>query len=165
MLLDLKSIIEIPGEEIGFDCYLDVAELDFSQIVRFITPPRAVGTVKNSAGALTLSAKLGVEMACLCDRCGSEFEYFKKQDVSVALAESPEDDENPDIFLVEGDWVDVGEILRTCFVLEFEPKFLCSEDCAGLCETCGKNLNDDPCNCDKNDPRLASLRQLLDELD
>ena len=37
---------------------------------------------------------------------------------------------------------------------------------AGLCDKCGKNLNDGPCDCrDEGDPRLAVLRQLLENED
>ena len=40
----------------------------------------------------------------------------------------------------------------------------CSEECKGLCPTCGKNLNHEKCNCKKEvDPRMAALLQLLDE--
>ena len=36
----------------------------------------------------------------------------------------------------------------------------------GLCEHCGKNLNDGPCGCPKEiDPRMAVLEQLLDNKD
>lgn len=42
-------------------------------------------------------------------------------------------------------------------------KMLCKPDCKGLCCKCGKNLNDGPCDCQKDvDPRLEALLQLLD---
>ena len=48
--------------------------------------------------------------------------------------------------------------------LDMETKFLCREDCKGLCPTCGKNLNLGPCGCRKQtDPRFAVLEQLLDK--
>jgi uncharacterized protein len=165
LLLDLKSIIETPGGEIGFECELDTSELDFPWVKSFIRPPRAKGGVKNSAGALTLTAVLDADMICLCDRCGTEFTFAKRQEIEAALADTLEDEESPDVFLLAGDFINADEVLRTYFLLEMEPKFLCFEDCAGLCETCGQNLNESPCNCDKTDPRLASLRQLLDEFD
>ena len=41
-----------------------------------------------------------------------------------------------------------------------DSKFLCKEDCKGLCPDCGKNLNLGPCGCrKKNDPRFAVLEQ------
>ena len=75
-----------------------------------------------------------------------------------------EDEENPDIFLVEDNKADLDEILITAFVLDMDTKFLCSEDCPGLCHQCGKPLRDGPCDCKKDiDPRLAVLGQLLND--
>ncbi|NLH02379.1 MAG: DUF177 domain-containing protein, partial [Clostridiales bacterium] len=64
------------------------------------------------------------------------------------------------------DWLDLSDLLETCFILSMESKFLCRENCEGLCPSCGKNLNDGPCGCKKEiDPRLAVLGQLLDKKD
>ena len=41
-------------------------------------------------------------------------------------------------------------------------KALCKKDCAGLCPTCGKNLNQGKCDCpdDNIDPRWSKLADL-----
>ena len=60
--------------------------------------------------------------------------------------------------------VDAEEVARTAFILGMDSKFLCSEDCKGLCPTCGADLNLGPCGCRKEvDPRLAVLAQLLQQ--
>lgn len=75
-----------------------------------------------------------------------------------------QNEDNPDIFLLEGDYIDVDEVTVTAFVLNMEQRFLCSEDCKGLCDKCGKNLNEGPCDCKaETDPRLAVLGQLLEK--
>ena len=74
-----------------------------------------------------------------------------------------ESDEHPEHFVLEGTEIDAGEILETCLILDMETKFLCREDCKGLCPHCGSNLNLGPCGCRKEiDPRFAVLEQLLD---
>ena len=78
------------------------------------------------------------------------------------MEENAEDD--PELFLLQGDEIDLDEILSTCFILDMDSKFLCKEDCKGLCPDCGKNLNLGPCECRKKiDPRFAVLEQLLDK--
>ena len=58
----------------------------------------------------------------------------------------------------------LDEILETSLILDMETKFRCREDCKGLCDTCGANLNLGPCGCRKpRDPRFAVLEQLLDK--
>ena len=59
---------------------------------------------------------------------------------------------------------DVEELARTAFILGMDTKTLCSEDCKGLCPTCGADLNLGPCTCKKApDPRLAVLSKLLQQ--
>src|SRR5688572_13678988 len=56
--------------------------------------------------------------------------------------------------------LDVTELLREQFQLAVPMKPLCTEDCRGLCPTCGTNLNKTKCECAPKweDPRLAPLK-------
>lgn len=164
MRINLHEIIDVPGGVVPFACELNTDRLCFPAIRRFLSAPTASGTIENRAGVLTLTGKLCADMVCICDRCASEFEWKKTQDLHVLLAAELEDEENPDIFLLDGDWLDLDDVLETCFILDMETKCLCKEDCAGLCASCGANLNLGPCNCrGKIDPRFAVLEQLLDK--
>ena len=65
---------------------------------------------------------------------------------------------------MEGDWLNLDDLLETEFILDMPTKFLCREDCKGVCPKCGKNLNDGECDCRPDvDPRFAALAQLLDK--
>jgi uncharacterized protein len=59
--------------------------------------------------------------------------------------------------------IDLTLPLREQILLAQPIKPICRPDCKGLCSTCGKNLNEGPCDCDDEsiDPRLAALRALL----
>lgn len=163
MKLNLKDIIEVLGASLPFACEVDTSRLDFPSVARFTAPVRAVGVVNNNAGALTLTGTLTAEMACICDRCMKEFETVKAMELEVPLAAELEDGESDTIFLLDGNYLDAGDVLETCLILDMESKFLCKEDCAGLCGECGADLNEGPCGCKREvDPRLAALSQLLD---
>jgi uncharacterized protein len=102
-------------------------------------------------------------MTCVCDRCGADFDSIKETQLDATIVEE-DTGVNPELFILEGDEIDLDEILSTCFILDMETKFLCSEDCKGLCSGCGKNLNLGACECRKPvDPRFAVLEQLLDK--
>lgn len=165
MKLDLREIIEIPGGRVPFQCELDPAGLDFPAVIAFRSSPCAEGEVVNTAGVLHLVGRLRMEMLCVCDRCGKEFPMDKIMELDVVLTAEAEDErENPDVFPLEGDCLNLTEVLETCLILDMESKFLCREDCKGLCENCGADLNDGPCSCRKIlDPRMAVLEQLLDK--
>ncbi len=163
MRLNLCKIIEMPGASLPFSCTLDTERIELPAIKCFMSPPFAEGSIRNSAGALTLTGTIRAEMVCSCDRCTKEFSKIREIPVEVKIGTDPSDEDNPDIFPLEGDWLDLSDLLETSFILSFDAKFLCKEDCAGLCPFCGKSLEDGPCGCKKEiDPRLAVLGQLLD---
>jgi uncharacterized protein len=165
MFLDLHEIIEVPGGEVPFRCELDSDRLWFPALVHFDTAVTAAGKVRNTAGILELSAIVEADMTVRCDRCTAEFSQRLSIPVEATLKADPEEDDYEELFPLEGDGVDVSDVLETCFILKTDQKFLCREDCKGLCDTCGKNLNDGPCGCGKQmDPRMAVLGQLLDDI-
>jgi uncharacterized protein len=43
--------------------------------------------------------------------------------------------------------LDLGEALRQYALISSPSKPLCQPDCAGICPTCGINLNEDRCTC------------------
>ena len=83
---------------------------------------------------------------------------------SSPSAETLEDEENDEILLLDNGTVDLDEVFTTALVLAMDSKHVCSEDCKGLCATCGADLNEGPCGCKPEiDPRFAALAQLLDK--
>lgn len=67
-------------------------------------------------------------------------------------------------FPLLGDRIDLGPLVRETLLLELPLAPLCTEDCAGLCPTCGADLNAGPCGCEPEvkDPRWAALDGLLE---
>ena len=163
MRLDLREIIFVPGASIPFSCELDTERLDFPSVKAYRAKPRAEGQVYNEAGVLHLEGELRADMTCVCDRCGTEYDSTKRTPLAAVIV-GEENEEYPEYFVLEGNEIDLDEILSTCLILDMETKFLCKEDCKGLCPTCGRNLNLGPCGCRKQtDPRFAVLEQLLDK--
>jgi len=162
MRIDVHDIIEVPGGSVSFDYEPDVSYLDFCSVKEIIEPLRARGHIRNNAGVLELKAEATTKLRCACDRCAEEFERTVRLDIEAVLAEELHDEENTDIYLLDGDYADLDEIIITAYVLEMDAKFLCKPDCKGLCPKCGKNLNVAPCSCKGEiNPQLAVLEQLL----
>jgi len=164
MRLNLREIINIPGRKIDFDYQPDTTGLDFDSVAQVKSSLNAKGRIENIAGVLTLTATLTADFVCICARCLKEFDYHFDIDTTATIAEEQFDEDNFDIFLLDGDYIDLDEVIITAYVLNMEQRFLCSEDCKGLCDKCGKNLNEGPCDCRaETDPRLAVLGQLLEK--
>ena len=166
MLLDLSKIIDCPGASTSFSVSLDLRDLQFGSCCPLQAPITASGTVRNTAGVLMMEGSIDAHMTPVCDRCASEYEEDISLPLDVILVTelADEDHEDERTFPLEGNNADLDEIIRTVFILNMDTKFLCSEDCKGLCFRCGKNLNLGPCGCKKEiDPRFAALQQLLNK--
>ncbi len=129
-----------------------------------------VTLVRTDRGILA-RATLHTEVGVTCSRCLSLFdcplmlniaeEYFPITDVVSGTSLSlPEE---PGCFTIDEHHVlDLTEAIRQYALLAIPMKPLCGEDCAGLCPTCGYNLNQGPCGClpQEADPRWSKLNKL-----
>ena len=164
MRLNLRPILHVPGASLPFDFSLDLSELDFYGERPFAHPVRVSGSVRNMADALLLEGAAETVLELVCDRCLKPFRQEMRLPVSTLLAETMEDEENDEIILLDNGEVDLDEVFTTAAVLAMDVKHVCSEDCKGLCPTCGADLNQGPCGCrPEPDPRFAALAQLLDK--
>ena len=166
MLLGLSKIIDCPGASLPFSTSVDLSDLRYGVSFPVSEPVTAEGTVRNTAGVLVMQGSLHTTIHGICDRCAVEFDRKIEFPIDVVLVTELASEENEDewVFPLEGDSADLDDIVRTVFVLNLDSKLLCKEDCKGLCPRCGKNLNDGPCNCQKElDPRFAALKQLLEK--
>lgn len=79
----------------------------------------------------------------------------------------PVEEEDAALLIDEHHLLDIGEVLRQAVLLEVPMQALCKPDCAGLCQTCGKDLNEGPCDCPPADidPRWEQLGALLEDID
>lgn len=111
----------------------------------------------------------------VCDRCLAPFDwpfdlhyrevYLTPQEAEQFPPETRSDDAR--YVVTTGDSVDIVEGLREAIIMALPMKHLCREDCLGLCDICGQNLNEGRCGCvrEAGDPRLQVLRKLLNGLE
>lgn len=164
MRLDLRDIIHTPGAHRDFAFELDLSQVEFFGEKPFDRPVQVSGSVRNMAGALLLEGEAVSTMDTRCDRCLKPITVDLDVPVETLLAEELEDEESDEIVLLENGQADLDDIFTTACILSLDGKHLCSEDCKGLCATCGADLNEGPCGCGKElDPRLAVLAKLLDK--
>ncbi len=166
MLLDLHEIINSPGASVAFSESVDLSDLQFGTCYPVTEPVLSSGTVRNTADVLVMKGRITTRLHGVCDRCAAAFTQDVELPIDVVLVDELSNEENEDewVFSLEADSADLEDIVRTVFVLNMDSKLLCKPDCKGLCCRCGKNLNEGPCQCQKEpDPRFAALRQLLDK--
>ncbi len=164
MILELKQIFDIVGEELPVEYSVDLSEYELYGVRPFVTPVLLKGRVYNEAGIVILSYRVDFTLRLPCDRCLETFD----RDYSYAFNEVivPEESEEHDEYIVAPDArLDLDELCLSDILLNLPSKQLCKEECKGLCPQCGANLNHESCSCSKKevDPRLAALGELLNE--
>ena len=82
------------------------------------------------------------------------------EELSVTVAEA-------EIGYYQGEGLLLEDALREQVLLSVPLKVVCREDCKGLCPSCGKNRNTEPCSCAPilGDPRWTALKELREKLD
>ena len=67
-----------------------------------------------------------------------------------------ETEESEEQAYIEGCTLDVDTLVRDELFVHIPMKVLCSDDCKGICNRCGANLNHGSCGCDVTelDPRM-----------
>lgn len=165
MRLNIAGIIYKPGESIPFDYELDMSDFKYLGVALMPGPVRVTGDVRNHAEILELHVCAEAELHCVCDRCSREYTVPWSLNYLATLTRDSESvGDDPDLYELRDDEVDVDEIVSTAIVLNMDTKFCCAPDCKGLCEKCGADLNEGDCGCKPEiDPRFAVLSQLLEE--
>ena len=80
-----------------------------------------------------------------CVRCLEEF-YLPVHFEFEELYEFPSRTrEETDLILPADGYIDLSELYREFMILGIPMRSLCKEDCQGLCEVCGANLNQTTC--------------------
>lgn len=85
-----------------------------------------------------------VEIRGECGRCLTPIEDDLTIDVMELYLFPESETDDADASRLEGTLLDLEPLVRDQVVLELPFMPVCREDCAGLCPTCGANLNDDP---------------------
>ena len=150
-----------------------------SRDIRISRPLEGVETVLASVAETPLEARLRAESVVegilvsgsvdaatrlQCARCLRAFSSEVSLEVCELFAEGQPIEE--DAYAVDGEVIDLEPMLRDALTLALPLRPLCSEGCAGLCGSCGRDLNEGPCDCsdEELDPRWAGLSDLRDKL-
>jgi uncharacterized protein len=107
---------------------------------------------------------------CVCDRCLTEFvlpiestivmHYVTDENDAAAYDPAETQVVEPGLPAIE-----LTDDVRQGLEMAVPLKLLCDEGCEGLCQQCGKNLNEGPCSCEpiRLDPRWEALEKLKNQ--
>ena len=170
MLIDLSNVLSEPHRPLNevVPCTLEVfkSQLGDCQIISKSDVEVSVRYLEQKQIEITGNAKLTIVIPC--DRCLEEvevpfeLEFTKKVDTGTS-DEDQESDEFDESNYIDGYALDVDKLVCNEVLIGWPTKILCSEDCKGICNVCGQNLNHGTCDCEDTslDPRMSVIRDVF----
>lgn len=170
MLFNVAQLLREPN---GAERIYQV-EAEIAEVAPQMPPAHVGGTVRlvrTNRGLLAYTALDGVTYV-ECGRClgvaaipvrlDLREEFLPTVDVHTGAALATAIDEGS-FAIDDHHHVDMTEPIRQALVLQEPMRPLCREACAGLCDTCGADLNDGGCACSAAlDSRWSTLSALAD---
>lgn len=167
MTIDVSTILKELGGKIEINGDVKMSDTDFlGEMYHFDEPLKVLGSVSNNGKSLILKADCTGQMTTQCARCMKDINVFVDFKIDENLVQDNEEvNEDDDVILFSEPQIDIDDIVMDCFLMNVEGKYLCKEDCQGLCQQCGADLNDGECGCshDNIDPRWAALVDIMNK--
>ncbi len=116
---------------------------------------------------LLITGEMRFSLSIPCSRCLEPVVYpfdlviESEADMQKTDEERASDlDEQP---YISGYNLDIDQLLSNELLLNLPMKVLCREDCKGICNRCGMNLNEGTCSCDRSspDPRMSVIQDIF----
>lgn len=165
MVVDLLPVLNNEGAERSVEGLVELNHLKLSESgPEFLEPVSVKGSMVNIGGAITFTGTVSGSFRVLCARCAKELCEPFAFDFSEALSNDTEKVSDDDtVVAFSGTAIDITDIVISNILTNLSLRYLCSDDCKGLCPKCGADLNVSPCNCDsfEVDPRMSVLKNLL----
>lgn len=167
------KVSDIPPEGITVELTEEAADFaGLGEDIKVLGPVRARFRLMKTGPTVYLSGEIEAGLELTCSRCGKPAPFKASTDIELDLnpAESVSGEEEKelsqedlDVEFYKDDTVDLSWLLREQILLQAPMKPLCKEDCRGLCQFCGQDLNLAQCGCEApaGHPGLAGLKDLL----
>ncbi|MBR0277212.1 MAG: DUF177 domain-containing protein [Clostridia bacterium] len=149
MNVDLLSLINNEGQKIDFEGNTSFYE-DNCNITCDVN-----GNACNFAGRIEIKADVNAIIKTQCSRCLKPLDI--PFDIHIDEVVGEDDVE------LNGSVLEFDNIVKNNILVKLPIRFLCSDDCKGICSICGTDLNVSECNCKREqiDERFAVLKKLL----
>lgn len=160
-LINVSEALKNPGQAYGFERALDIPEMEFmSDPVRFENV-LAHGTFVGADDCVNVACELDAVAVSRCARCLGEAKLNLGFSFEALYSREAEPDD-PDRYRFEGYSINIEGAVQEQLVLRLPMRFLCRDDCAGICDKCGANLNEQTCTCRETVDETSPFAALKD---
>lgn len=161
MICDLSTVLNHDGAVLDISGTVSFAEDAFGRDVSFADGVSVSGSITCRGNVLELCAHVEGAFLANCARCLKELKEELSFDFSETLVqEGDEVTDRDSVIVFAGMQIDLSDIVVSNILLHMDYRYLCSDDCRGICPKCGADLNQGDCGCvnDAIDPRWEKLK-------
>jgi uncharacterized protein len=182
MLIEVR---ELEAHPVDFDEEIGPGAIDFGPDVRQRTDLKAVGRaqlVREHHGKhelindIRLVGDFSTRVEMACARClepitrdvDNKFDLlYRPQGADAGRSELSVTAVEAEVGYYQGEGLLLEDVLREQVLLALPLRAVCKDDCKGLCPHCGRNLNQEQCNCAEplEDPRWSALKEIREKLE
>jgi uncharacterized protein len=164
----LRQLKLRPGEEYRDEIQLDLEPFQLGG-ERYLPVPDTVPAelaITRASTGMVFQLAFTVRLHGPCYRCLDDAVLEVRIAAREYQATNPGGADELRTPYVENDKLDLAAWSRDAVALALPDKILCRPDCAGLCPSCGKDLNDEPHTHEEapTDSRWAPLESLREQL-
>ena len=169
MKLDITKGIQRKGIDVPFEL-TDVWGEDHwnGDTIAYVRPVSLSGTYMLADETVIVRGIARAVIQSPCARCLRPTQTEVEAELEEAFIRDTGEQQAPDEdqYMYSGHVLELDEAVRTALLLEMPSRILCKEDCRGLCDQCGADLNTNECSCQKDlthrNP-FSALASLLNE--
>ena len=169
MKLDITKGIQRKGVDVAFELEDAWGEDHWNgDTISYVRPVSFSGTYMLADETVIVRGIARAVIQSPCARClkPTETNIEAEFDEAFIRDTGEEREADDDQYMYSGHVLELDEAVRTALLLEMPSRVLCKEDCLGLCDQCGADLNINACSCQKDLTRrnpFSALASLLNE--
>lgn len=173
MQINLSEVISNEGKFMQADAVYEPETFQTAAGEYPILEKRPVHFEFTNLGEKKIGMKAVIELSLMmpCDRCledvRKDFHIETEREFDMGETEAQRIEALDEMNFISGSNLDVDSFVYGEILLNLPMKVLCREDCRGICNRCGTNLNHGTCDCDTRslDPRMAKILDVFKNSD
>ena len=169
MLIDLSELLSVndKSEDVQAEIEMDRFRSKMADYLISEKAPLQIHLTNIGKRMIRIETVIDITLLIPCDRCLEDVKYDLniKVNKEINMNESDKDriQSLDELSYIKENSLDVERFVYNEILVHLPMKVLCSENCKGICNRCGANLNSQTCNCDTTelDPRMSKIRDIF----
>lgn len=156
MKFDISNINKGTGDAMEIRYQGSLPQDDFVDTITVKDDLLLEGTLAHFDGTVFFDGTLKLSYVGRCARCLKPVKRSLNLKLQEKFSIRELDDET---YIYEGNIIDLTKAVNDNIIVALPIRLLCVDQCKGLCAVCGKNRNDEPCECEEPNEDLPKENQ------